>query len=325
MIVKSFRLIPIFIVITSVQQPVALTQNYSDGDEDVLNVKLQLLDSKMELLDTKIQIWENSPGGVMDQFDELRHETGFLRNDVDDIYTRLNRIDSIIRKNNKTLEKLYDDNKLKFLQSKPNKYEHISKSAISLNPVRLFEGTIQISYERRINRKMSLEFSGMTTYATREGLSSYFIKNQEFNYFDARSNVYKPYNGEHISGFGLIAEYKNYLLAELNKRQAAPVGLYAASRVMMRRFFLSGTKHVNVDDELIEKEITQCLNVYGAGVFLGIKISIIKALAIDLFAGGIMRLSQYDADSHFTRYKSPGQIDYSGVLPTAGIKIGILK
>jgi len=38
-----------------------------------------------------------------------------------------------------------------------------------------------------------------------------------------------------------------------------------------------------------------------------------------------LRLSKYFRESHFTKYKKWNNIDYSGVLPTAGISIGILK
>ena len=52
---------------------------------------------------------------------------------------------------------------------------------------------------------------------------------------------------------------------------------------------------------------------------------VFDVLSVDIHIGGVLRLSKYYRESHFTKYKKWNNIDYSGVLPTAGISIGILK
>ncbi len=61
------------------------------------------------------------------------------------------------------------------------------------------------------------------------------------------------------------------------------------------------------------------------GVIIGSKFTLAKVLCIDAYIGGGMRLSKYYNEKTFTKYKKWYNIDYSGILPTAGINIGILK
>jgi len=44
-----------------------------------------------------------------------------------------------------------------------------------------------------------------------------------------------------------------------------------------------------------------------------------------VYVGGALRLSKYDGDSKFTKYKQLRNIDFSGVMPNFGVKIGIVK
>jgi hypothetical protein len=77
--------------------------------------------------------------------------------------------------------------------------------------------------------------------------------------------------------------------------------------------------------KLVDKEVIQHLNIYAGGAIIGMKISLFKVLAIDVFAGGNIRLSKYKGEEGFTRYKNWFNFDFSGVSPVAGIAIGILK
>ena len=128
-----------------------------------------------------------------------------------------------------------------------------------------------------------------------------------------------------ITGLGGCVKGKNYLFSKINPEKKAPLGLYAAPQLMYRRIWITGNKLVLEDDEWVEKEITQYLNVFAGGVILGTKISFMKVLAVDLYVGGNIRLCKYDNESGFTKYKGSKNIDYSGITPTVGISVGILK
>ena len=94
---------------------------------------------------------------------------------------------------------------------------------------------------------------------------------------------------------------------------------------MYRNLTISGMTYPLMVDHYEEIEVTQHLNVFAGGVVLGGKFALMKVFSVDVFIGGMMRLSQYRGDSRFTRYKQWNNIDYSGVLPTAGISLGILQ
>jgi hypothetical protein len=67
------------------------------------------------------------------------------------------------------------------------------------------------------------------------------------------------------------------------------------------------------------------LNIFALGANIGWKFTFMKVLYIDIYVGGQIRLAKYDDEENFTRYKSLNNIDFSGVMPTAGLSIGILK
>jgi len=50
-----------------------------------------------------------------------------------------------------------------------------------------------------------------------------------------------------------------------------------------------------------------------------------KAITADVYIGGVIRLSKYDGQVRFTKYKQLQNIDFSGVMPNIGVKIGIVK
>ena len=79
------------------------------------------------------------------------------------------------------------------------------------------------------------------------------------------------------------------------------------------------------EGEWQENEITQTLDVLGAGLLLGAKFPVMKVLCVDFYVGGMIRLSTYRGEDGLTRYQKWTNIDYSGVAPTVGLDIGILK
>ena len=198
---------------------------------------------------------------------------------------------------------------------------------ISIYPIRIFEGTIQLSVERVLNKGNAIEVSGMATYAAREGVANYYLANQSLDYFNAALDAYVPYESENISGFGASVGWRNYLLPRTKPRFSAPRGAYAAPTLMYRRLILSGFDYVTdeVTGETERIEVQQNLNVFTMGVLAGWQFILWNSLSADLYVGGIVRLAKYDGDAAFTKYKQVKNIDFSGVMPTFGVKIGIVK
>ena len=294
----------------------------------MLDMKLQLLDSKLELLDVKIKLWESKPKELDIRLNEIDSKITSMDFDPQMVTRRLNEMDSLIKNNHENVQ-IVEIQPQEIIEQKPV-FIPSYKSAITMDPVRLLEGTFSISYERIISSRFSVNVGGMATYSTTQGLSNYYFSNQSFSYLDAVRNVYQPYEGEVMSGGGINIQFRNYLLANHNDRQKAPLGLYASPQVMYRNFKITGNyreyEEVEPDVwEMVDKQIIQNLNVFAGGVILGYKIPLFKVLTIDLFAGGNIRLSKYKNEDGFTKYKDWYNFDFSGVSPVAGISIGILK
>jgi hypothetical protein len=236
---------------------------------------------------------------------------------------RFYELDSMIRELKETRRKF--EVAMPVLQEQDLEYYQEYRSAIMLNPVRLFEGTFHLSYERLITDKFAISIAGLATYATEEGMTNYFFANQKFAYYDSGLDSYIDYKGESIAGGGIILQGKDYLLADYPTRRKAPLGLYAAPQLLFRRIWITGEKMQYIEDEWETVEIKRQLNVGSGGVILGLKIPFIKVLFLDIYVGGNIRFSKYDGEAGLTKYKNWSNIDYSGVFPTAGIGVGILK
>lgn len=297
---------------------------------EMLDLKLQLLDSKLELLDVKIKLWESKPKELDIKLKEIGSKIDSMDFDPKEITTKLNEMDSLINvAREQEVVRTVEYQPMELNDPEPV-YIPSYNSAITLDPVRLLEGTFCLSYERVLNSRFSVNVSGMATYSTTQGLSNYYFSNQSFSYFDAASNLYQPYVGEVMAGGGFNLQFRNYLLANHNERQKAPLGLYAAPQVTYRNMKITGytqewTEVEPGEWEMVDKQIVQHLNIFAGGVIIGMKLPLFKVLSVDLFAGGNIRLSKYKDEEGFTRYKDWFNIDFSGVSPVAGITIGILK
>ncbi len=73
------------------------------------------------------------------------------------------------------------------------------------------------------------------------------------------------------------------------------------------------------------KGVKQRLNILSTGVIIGVRLPFKKVLFVDFYLGGHIKFSKYDKEAGLTKYKDWYNIDFSGVFPTAGIGIGILK
>jgi len=323
---NSFLIIGLLFVVSTFNR--SYGQDSLSQRSQMLDVKLQLLDSKLELLDTKIKLWEAKPKELDLRLNELGNKISSMDIDPQLITQKLNEIDSLLKIRQESEQNIMLEPQVIYEPEPVFMYNY--KSAIMMDPARLLEGTLQISYERILSTKFSLNVAGLATYSTTKGISHYYFKNQSFEYFNLASNSYESYEGEVMAGGGIIAQLRNYLLAGHSKWREAPLGLYAAPQLMYRRMSITGY-YQEMEEiepgqfELVDKKIIQHLNIYAGGVILGLKIPILKALTVDVFAGGNIKLSKYKDDDGFTKYKDWFNIDFSGVSPVAGISIGILK
>lgn len=323
---KSLLISGLLFIVFSINR--SYGQDSLSQQSQMLDVKLQLLDSKLELLDAKIKLWEAKPKELDIKLSELNEKINSMDFQPQEVTQKLKDIDSLLALKQESV--IYDVAPVQVIKEAEPVFFHVYKSAIMLDPVRLLEGTFHLSYERVINNRFSVNIGGMATYSTRQGLSNYYFSNQKFAYFDAVSNSYQTYEGEVMSGGGVIVQFRDYLLANHPNRQAAPAGLYAAPQLMYRNMTITGNYRVMEEVEpgvfeMVDKKVVQHLNIFAGGVILGIKIPLLKVLSVDLFAGGNIKLSKYKSEDGFTKYKDWFNIDFSGVSPVAGIGIGILK
>ena len=322
-----------------------IAQSADNQRIDIVDLKMNLAETKLDLLDSKIRLWEAKPAALemklhdiethieqlsfspeqfnekFDQLDSLLAIQQLLMAEQDEIHAKL---DELAYQDPSYSRSPSDSNSL----SEPDPYMiPANKYVISIYPVRLFEGTMQLAVERVLNRGNSIELSAMATYATKEGLANYDLSNQKLVYYNADLASYTSYESDNISGYGVSLAWRNYLLPRTKPNYVAPRGAYVAPMIMYRRLTLSGFDQVlNEETGIYENvEIMQYLNVFSGGFLAGWQFVLWKAITADVYVGGILRLSKYDGDTHFTKYKQVRNIDFSGVMPSFGVKIGIVK
>ncbi|MCX6255759.1 MAG: hypothetical protein NTV31_14980 [Bacteroidia bacterium] len=323
---KPMIVIGLFLIVVSC--PESSGQDSISQKSQMLDMKLQLLDSKLELLDTKIKLWEAKPKELDIKLTELNSKISSMDFDPQLMTKKINALDSLFKISQKNVRTI--EIQPQVIAEQEPEFVPDYKSSIMLDPVRLLEGTFHLSYERILNSRFSINVGGMATYSTTQGLSNYYFSNQSFAYLDASTNEYHSYQGEVMSGGGLNIQFRNYLLANHPNRQKAPLGLYAAPQVMFRKMTITGNYREMEETEpgvfeMVDKKVIQHLNIFAGGVIIGLKVPLFKVLAVDLFAGGNIRLSKYKNENGFTKYKNWFNIDFSGISPVAGIAIGILK
>jgi hypothetical protein len=316
-----------------------MAQNSDYQNIDMIDLKLNLAETKLDLLDSKIRLWEEKPALLEKQLQDIESNIALLTFSPEQFNYKFLLLDSLLEKQQffmaeqseimaslpALVNQSESDNQAVYpvepILIPPDKY------VISIYPVRLFEGTLQLSVERVLNRGNAIELSAMATYASKEGIANYYLSNQSLQYFSAAANEYISYESENISGLGASFAWRNYLLPRSKAEYSAPRGIYVAPVVMYRRLALSGfDQEYNVEEEKMELiEVTQKLNVFSGGFNIGWQFVLWKAMTADVYVGGMLRLSKYEGDEKFTKYSQVQNIDFSGVMPNFGVKIGIVK
>ena len=309
-----------------------------DRSEEI-DLKMKLVETRLELLDSRIRLWEDKPALLEMKLEDIESRMGELTFSPEEFNEKFLLLDSLIGKQQSLMEAqralmsslpetadaglsgTETGAAAEFVLPPPEKY------VISIYPVHLFEGNLLLSVERILNKGNSIEVSAMATYATRGGLANYYLKNQRLEYYDAALADYVPYESENISGYGASLAWRNYAFPRTRPGYSAPCGLYVAPFTMYRRVVLSGFDQVyNEEEEKFEMvEVRQKLNILSGGFYAGWQFVLWKTITADVYVGGLIRLSKYDGEAKFTRYKQLRNIDYSGVMPGVGLKLGIVK
>ena len=275
-----------------------------DSPEEVKKLKIQLIETRLELFDRKLQDMERKAEEQSVQMEAWDHYFQDQRDQLQALIRQAYRKPSVA---DTILLQPY-------------------RSCLHFDPYRLFEGTLLIGYERAVHPALSLEAALMGTYMTRNGgLGRNYLANQELDYYNPLSGVYDDFSGDIIRGWGAVARIRKYLSQGLGQEHQAPLGFYAGAHLMYRRLTISGIVRQWQDPVFVEHERNRNLNVMAAGITLGGKFLLLNVFSLDLYLGGTLRLAAYPDEDGFTRYKPWNNIDYSGVLPTAGINIGIVQ
>jgi hypothetical protein len=158
------------------------------------------------------------------------------------------------------------------------------------------------------------------------------LKNKHSLYLAGNVTYGSPFNNsKEFIGFGGEVQYRNYL----GKGDFfAEKPIYLAGQLMFRRmaeyhlvntpiYDYSGPYPKQIDNITTEEQ--KQYSVFYGGMLLGMQVFINQIFTIDINVGGGLRLVKIDGEKSFSKYKEFTALDYSGVVPRAGIIIGIIQ
>lgn len=174
---------------------------------------------------------------------------------------------------------------------------------VKIVPQSLPKNTLKVSWEHGTSPKASWNVSPFVTL------------------YDRRN--------EKVLGAGLDLGKKIYVS---RMDSAAPLkGFYGAASICYAYYHTQYKKYDDTTDgnavfpypPLVERSVTEKIHQIGADLFLGYQFPIKKVLYIDVYLGGGLRYS-FSSQGQNSNYKT-GVNDYGyiGVIPKAGIKIGL--
>jgi len=177
-----------------------------------------------------------------------------------------------------------------------------------------------LAYDIRIKDNFSINIAGLGTYASKSGFGKGYMEFQnDALSFTSKGNLYSP---QQITGWGVMIQPRHYLLPNAN----APIGLYAGPYLMYRKVWITSETTVCDSVGCTPKDTVRNLNIFAGGVLIGGRLGVVKNIfSIDFYVGAGIKLSKYKDESKFTRFRKVKDLDFSGVTPTIGLSIGILK
>jgi hypothetical protein len=157
------------------------------------------------------------------------------------------------------------------------------------------------------------------------------LKNKKSIYFSGIATYGSPQSDKQLIGYGAEFQLRNYL-GKGDFSTNTPI--YMATQFMFRRIdeykLLTSPVYntVNgIEQQIgeIRKEEHRSFNVYYGGILIGTQVFVNQMFTIDINVGGGLRLAQIDGEKSFSKYKELVSLDYSGVVPRAGLIIGIVQ
>jgi len=196
--------------------------------------------------------------------------------------------------------------------------------SMGLQAVRLFQGSFDFGFERVLNRNWTGELALSATWVSRYGFGSNYFMEQDFSFFDPMLSENVSYTGQMLRGFGVRLTPKNYLFKIQDTINKAPFGLYAAPVLEYRYFRITGDRNSYIIP-YTKEEFNRHLGLINAGILLGYQFHMFQVISLDLYVGGLFRISKYAGEKHLTKYKDWTNFDYTGIIPTIGVRINVLK
>ncbi len=191
-----------------------LAQNSDDRRIDMVDLKMNLAETKLDLLDSKIRLWEEKPALLDMKLKDIENNMAQLSFSPEQFNEKFHLLDSLLVKQQSLMDEQseFTASLLEMVKNNQSNTEPANviepililpeKYVISIYPVKLFEGTLQLSIERILNKSNSIELSLMATYATKDGMANYYLSNQSLSYYNETLADYTSYESENISGFG---------------------------------------------------------------------------------------------------------------------------
>ena len=166
------------------------------------------------------------------------------------------------------------------------------RNSIKINPLSFFSSTFQLSYETRIAKDQSLNFSA--------GL------------------IYKDTDSKSVNGYRGEFQFRYFVLqretiSAVRKLYFAPFVFDQYADVIDRNYY----NYIGTQDIYHYK-----VNSFGAGVVMGVNWTFARRFVIDTFVGGGVRTSNMNNRS--SSYIDDGILGYGykGIFPRVGLDIG---
>ena len=186
---------------------------------------------------------------------------------------------------------------------------------LKLDLFRAVQGTIQLTNERRISSRYTLNVGLMGTYASTRGLAKPYLNAQAFTYNDVGANKVYTLDNVEALGYGINFQIRKYL-AKIPSKQLR--GFYLAPEFFYRRLYLTSLVAES-------KEIKRTLNLGYVGYAFGYQKLIRGIICLDTYVGGGFFLSQYTDEKRLTRYRNNYQVDFTGMYFNMGVLVGIVR
>jgi hypothetical protein len=309
----------LFLLLMSLHASVIAQEELSAFDQERLKLQQlqsEMLETRLALLEKRLSLLTEGEERVsVTEVEHLKYQVVVMRDSI--------------RLLNKVLLELWHDYyrpvepQIVVPQRVPREKPTVGFT-MGLQAVRLFQGSFDFGFERVLNRHWTGELAISATWVSRYGFGSNYLMEQDFSFYDPMLSENVSYTGQMLRGFGVRLTPKNYLYKTQDTINQAPFGLYAAPVLEYRYFRITGDRNSDIIP-YAKEEFNRHLGLINAGILLGYQFPLFQVISLDLYVGGLFRVSKYAGEKHLTKYKDWTNFDYTGIIPTAGVRINVLK